>query len=414
MAKHLKAKIIWSVWIGCCPFFANAQADFQYLSPKEKFEKAEYYYESGARAVGRSQFRLGEVYFDSAIMLRPKKADFYLARGEAREEQKEVVKALADYETTIRLDPEHLAAKFKRALIYFERKNYIQAVKDYSALLKIEEVSETKAILFRGVAFDKDGPVQFAGITTVAQMKADIYHARALAYQKLGYKTPTMKDFRQAILLNPKDANIYLNRGLFLKEQNNIEGAVADFRKAIALDPYNKNALFNLSFHVDEEEKDAIYKKLYGEGDRALFYSRRAFENYQKGQLDDALADYDSALLIRGDRAEDLMNRGMVKAKLDKHTGAIKDFDTSIHSDNTLTRNFVLMGNSYTALAKFDDAIRYYKRYLGAEGADALVYYNLGIAAMKGDKNEEACKALTKALDMGESRAAEPMNAVCD
>ncbi|MEO9966214.1 MAG: tetratricopeptide repeat protein [Reichenbachiella sp.] len=390
-----------------------AQNSDLYASPSERKSIAADYYEKGNRASKREQFPLAVVYYDSAIRLYGGNSDYYFARGQAKELADNNIGALADFEAALRIDPQHYTAMFKRALVYLKQKNYKQAAQDFTFLINNVETFETKAIVFKGASYDEKGEMIFSGIATLEDMMADVYLARAQTYEQMGFSTPTMLDYDKAISLNNHEPNYYVHRGLFKLKKEDAAGAEADFRNALEIDQFHRLALYNLSFLVDADEKNEIDKILYGVGDFAMAYSRRAFENYQKGNYEEALLDYDSALQIKRDNANDLMNRGMVKAKLDRHKDAIKDFETSVYTDNTLTRNFVLIGNSFQELNNYPQAVTYYQRYLRSGTGDGVVYYNLGLAYMKAKKDDLACEALRKAYDLGEERAEPALEQVC-
>ncbi|WP_221407869.1 tetratricopeptide repeat protein [Reichenbachiella faecimaris] len=382
-------------------------------SPAERKRIAEDYYQKGNVAGRRGQFPLAVLYYDSAVRLFGGSSEYFFARGQAKELADNNIGALTDFEAALRVNPENYTALFKRALIYHKQKNYKQAATDFTFLINNVETFETKAIVFKGASYDEKGEMIFSGIATLEDMKADVYLARAMTYEQMGFNTPTILDFDKAIELNNHEPNYYVQRGLFKLSKEDAEGAEKDFRSALEIDQYHRLALYNLSFLVDDKEKDEINKILYGVGDFAMAFSRRAFENYQKGKFEEALLDYDSALMIKGDNANDLMNRGMVKAKLDRHKAAIKDFENSVYTDNTLVRNFVLIGNSYQELNNYPQAVTYYQRYLRSEKGDGVVYYNMGLAYMKAHKDDEACESLRTAYDLGEERAEPALEQVC-
>ncbi len=382
-------------------------------SPAERKRIAEEYYQQGNQAGSRGQFELAVLYYDSALRLYGGSTEYFFSRGQAKELAGNDIGALTDFEAALRVDPENYTAIFKKALIYHKQKNYKQAAQDFTFLINNVETFETQAIVFKGASYDEKGEMIFSGIATLEDMKADVYLARALTYEQMGFNTPTRLDFDKAIELNNHEPNYYVQRGLFRLSKEDKEGAERDFRSALEIDQYHRLALYNLSFLVDDKEKDEINKILYGVGDFAMAYSRRAFEKYQKGKYEEALMDYDSALMIKRDNANDLMNRGMVKAKLDRHKAAIKDFETSVYTDNTLVRNFVLIGNSYQELKNYPQAVTYYQRYLRSETGDGVVYYNMGLAYMKAKKDEEACQSLRTAYDLGEERAEPALEQVC-
>ncbi len=374
---------------------------------------AEEYYEIGNNDLRKGQYELAAVYFDSAINLNPKNPEYFLARGQAKELNRDDVGALADYHAALKINPNYRVAHFKRALIYHKKGNYKQAVKDFTFLINNVESWETSAIVYKGFSVNENGEYQLGGINTLEEMLADMYVHRAMSYQKMGFKTPTIMDYNKAIELNNHDPNYYVSRGSYKLDQGDKKGAIADYRAALKINQHHRAALYNLSFLVDDEERDEINKTLYGQGDFAMAFSKRAFENFQKGHYEAALADYDSALIIRSDNANDLMNRGIVKAKLERHQQAIRDFKSSVYHDNTLIRNFVLMGNSYQAMGNYRASIEFYQRYLENAGPDGGVYYNLGLSYMKFHNETEACQTFRKAIEMGEERAEAPMDIVC-
>ncbi|MCV9386882.1 tetratricopeptide repeat protein [Reichenbachiella ulvae] len=406
-------RTIFSICLLVSHFRLLAQNPADYDSKSEMLEAASAYYEKGNDAVTNTQYELGVIYYDSAINLVSDNADYYISRGQAKELEGDAVGALIDYEYAYNVDQSNHASIFKRALIYYNQEQYKKAAQDFTFLINNTETYETKALIFKGVSYNEDGAAKLSGITTIHEMKADVYIHRGMTYEKLGYNTPAMLDYDKAIDLNPYDPNYYVYRGMFRLDRGDKDGAVLDYRKALKINPHHRNALYNLSFLVDEEERDQINQILFGQGDFAKAYSKRAFENFQKGAYEEALLDYDSALMIKADNGSDLMNRGIVKSKMENYKSAIDDFNSSIYVDNTLLRNYVLIGNAYQELGDYGYAIKYYNRYIDNAGPDGSVYYNLGLALMKYNDDEEACLTFRKAIEYGEERAEKPMDKVC-
>lgn len=394
--------LIWLVLLVLCSLTAQTQN----RRASERFEK-------GNRSLQNGQYELAIVYYDSAIKIDNVVADYHMARGQAREFNGDDIGALDDFHTALKINPNNRVAHFKRALIHHKRGNYKQAVKDLTYLINHVDKWETSAVVYKGLNYNDNGEFELSGINTLEDMMADMYAHRAKAYEKMGFKTPTLMDYDKAIEINNHDPNYYVNRGLFKLEQGDKEAAILDYRAALKINQHHRTALYNLSFLVDDDERDELNRILYGQGDFAMAYSKRAFENYQKGLFHEALLDYDSAIQIRSDNANDLMNRGIVKAKLGQHKMAIRDFKASAYHDDTLVRNYVLMGNSYQALGNYRYSIEYYQRYLENAGPDGGVYYNMGLAHMKFQNDDEACITFRKAIEMGEERAEAPMDKVC-
>lgn len=384
-----------------------------YTTSTERSEVAQVYFKKGASAVVNSQFRLGVVYFDSALVLQSMNPDFLIARGQAREFVGDDIGALNDYNKAYQIHPEQLISIYKRALVYFKKEKYKQAAKDLTYLTSNLMSLNTPVIIYKGTAFNDLGDNQLFSVSTIDEILADVYAHRAMIYEQLGYKTSALLDHDKAIELNDLDPNYFVNRGVFRLDRGDKSGAIYDYRSALKINPNHKAALYNLSFLVDEEERDQINIILFGAGDKARAYSLKAFESFQKGDYKIALLNYDSALRIDADNASDLMNRGLVKTKMKDYKGAIKDFNSSVYSDNSLLRNYVFIGDSYLEQEDYNYAIKYYDRYLANAGPDGKIYYNIGVAYMKFSKNDEACTNFRKAIELGEERAEEPMDDVC-
>lgn len=374
-------------------------------SPAARRKAAAEYYQQGNETVQQDRFSLAIAYYDSAIHLNPRSVQYFFARAQAKEWDEDFIGALADYEAVVRMDMDNYTGLFKRALIYYQKKNYQQAIDDFTFLIDRMDTSETQAVFFKGVSYHEKGETAFSSVSTVEGMKAEIYLARAQAYEKIEADTQAMDDYDQAIALQRLDPDYYVKRGLFMADQGNTEAAILDFRRALAIDSLHRLALYNLTFYVEGKEKDKMNKTLYALGDFGLAYSKKGYENIQQGRYEEAIADYDSALAITGKNADVLMNRGIAKARVGRYEEAIVDFDTSLRADRTLVRNLVLIANAYQSLRRYDEAISHYCDYLRYDAEDGAVYYNLGLAYIHAEEKDKACNFLRRAHRLGEKHA---------
>lgn len=382
-------------------------------SPMKQREEAENQYELGNEALVEERYEDALLYFDQAISLRPSNYIYHMARAQCQESMGDHMKALIDYETVIRINPENTNAYFKRGWIRYLRENYSGAIKDFTFIIDGEGSKETTSIIFKGVQQNEGGTTTFAGVTTIDKLKADSYNARALAYAKDANHEKAFQDYDMAISLNPDDPNYYVNRGLLKRELEDIPGAKLDYKKALEVFPGHKTALYNLSLIAEGDELTSLNSELYAEGNLAVAFSKRAYERFIEQDYEGALMDYDSALVLRPGNAEDLMNRGLAKSKLGLHAQAIADYSKSLESKQTLTRNYVLLGNAYQGLTQYQEAIDNYQLYLLLETADPTVFYNKGIAEYRSGQYESACRDLKKAFELGESKAKKPMDQAC-
>jgi tetratricopeptide (TPR) repeat protein len=383
-------------------------------SPEKRSLKADEYYELGNDQMYQEAYEAAIASFDEAINLSPRTSAYYMQRAQAKELASKKVAALIDYEIVIRLDPENPNAYFKRGLLYHNQKKYKQAIADFSHLLTLDHYEDTKAIIFKGIETNKGGDATFSSLETMDKMQGDIYNARASSYMVMNDLKNAMEDFDSAVSINANSANFLVNRGLLhLQNKDSVE-AESDFRKALELDDTHHVALYNLSLIANKTEKRKINNQIFSQGQYAQAYSRRGYDKYMSGAHKSALNDYDSALVLRPNHGEDLMNRGLAKLKLNQTLGALKDFQTSINKDRNLIRNYVHLGNTYQAIKDYQQAIGYYQLYLTLNGDDPSVFYNKGIAELNYNQNEEACKSLKYALALGEEKARKVIGSVCN
>lgn len=387
-----------------------------YSSRSERNKKSAEYYDLATELYQNDKYKKAIAYYDSAISLNLRRLDYYLSRAEAKEMIGNYVAALVDYTTVIEInyqDPYAINAYFKRGLIYHRQKNYAAAIEDFTHLLDIENFGETRTLIFKGEQQNEGGEVKFSGITTIDKMRGEVFNARAQSYQMIGEKEKALTDFEMAITENSLEPNYYVNRGLYWLHVLDTASAKADFIKALEIRAGYKPALYNLSKISSAKERESLNKELYVDNEVAVVFSQRAYDKFLAGNYRGALKDYDSALFWMPKNAEDLMNRGIVKAKLRRPRSAIADFDKSIKLDKGLYRNYFLIGNAFQILKDYNNAVTYYEFYLNSKGADAQVLYNKGVAELKLGNKTQACKDLTQALQMGEKRAIKAKESVC-
>lgn len=382
-------------------------------SPDKRNLKADEYYKFGNEKLYDGDYKGAIIYYDEAIKLSPKVASYYIQRAQAKELAKQETAALTDYEIAIRVDPENPNTYFKRGLLYHNRKNYETAIIDFSRLIEGESIEETKAIIFKGSEINKGGDATFNSIVTIDKMRGDVYNARANSLKEMGILDLALQDYDSAITNNRESAIFLVNRGLLKLETKDTSSAAIDFRRALNIEEDNNVALYNLSLIADAEERNRLNAKIFKQGQYAQAYSKRAFDKYLKNDFIGALNDYDSALILRPNFAEDLMNRGLVKIKSERYIEAIDDFNASLKYNKGLVRNYFHLGNIYQVLKDFPNAIDHYQLYLSFDGSDAGAHYNKGIAEYNSGKNEDACKSLKKALELGEESARKAIGSVC-
>ncbi len=382
-------------------------------SRTQKMKQADYYFQTAEQYFRQKKYTTATSYYDSAIALFPRNTRYYFNRAEAKKSGRNYVGALADLETVIALDPDFMEAYFLRGVMYHILKRYEVAVADFSFILDQKGRRETTTIVFKGLQAGEEQEATFSGISTLDDMDADVYMARAQAYAALGNMESALQDFESALGEKGDNPSVLVNRGLFYLQQADTSSAKADFRAALINQPGFQPAVYNLARISTPEERRQLDKVLYADNEASVVFAERAYNKFLNADYKGALADYDSALFWRPAHADYLMNRGMVKARLKRYHDALKDYQASHDEDRTLIKNYYLIGNAYQQLKQYKRAIAYYDSYLLEAGPDAQVYYNRGVAVLKTGNKKEACENLTRALELGEERAKKPKMSAC-
>ena len=269
--------------------------------------------------------------YTEAIRLDPGLIIAYNNRGSTYHTKGELDRALADYNEAIRLDPNFTIPYFNRGNIYYDRREYDRAVADYTEAIRLDP-KYAAAYYNRGNVYN--------------YVKKD--YDRAVA------------DYSEAIRFNPRDAAPYVDRGIVYHNRNDYDRAVADFTEAIRLDPKNAAAYYNRgNVYYDRKEYDPAIAE-YGEAIRldpknAPTYSNRGNAYRSKGELDRAMADYNEAIRLDPKDAVAYNNRANVYYDRKEYDRAVLQYTESIRLD---PRYVLAYKNRALAYDQLGDAAR--------------------------------------------------------
>ncbi len=131
-------------------------------------------------------------------------------------------------------------------------------------------------------------------------------------------------------------------------------------------------------------------------------YFYRGYMNYELGDYQGAISDYDAAIRLKPDYATAYVNRGLAKARLYQYFAAISDFDVAIRlnpDDATAYGNRGLakakLGQHFAAISDFDVVIR-------LKPDDATAYFSRGLAKGILNRPWEAKQDFRTALRLAE------------
>ena len=117
---------------------------------------------------------------------------------------------------------------------------------------------------------------------------------------------------------------------------------------------------------------------------------KRAFELYQKGDYDNAIAAYTKAIEHKPDDAEAYYNRGFLYAEKGEYDHAIEDYDKVIELYPKYADAYYNRGISYGEKGEYDRAIEDYDKAIALNPKDANTYCNRGITYARKGENDRA------------------------
>ena len=209
-------------------------------------------------------------FLDTAILLQPGEADYYISRGKWKETFGNQPGAITDYEMALKTEPNNSLAEYNLAIL-----NSLQ-----------NQGSKGEDYFSSVIEADPSLP----------------YPYLQRAYQRLnqGKLEGALADYNQALKIDPGNAEALLNRGITKLRMRKFSSAVEDFKEALALDPglekawlSRGTALYELGDYqgaVENYEMALFYRKDY-----AMAYYNRAVAYHKMGMVDRACEDIKTA-----------------------------------------------------------------------------------------------------------------------
>ncbi len=239
----------------------------------------------------------------SALIERaPSVARYFNARGVAYFAQKDIRRALEDFNAAVRLAPQDSIILTNRCNAYIQLRQYDRAIDDCDDALRARP-GNTQALYARGIAKfnrdDTDGAItDFNAVLAADPPNRDaLLGYRGATYLKSGNFDNAERDLTEALTVNPDSAGAHAYLGGLYVERDEPDAAIKELDTALSLNP---------SLAV------------------ALIYRGRAY--IVKKQTTRGLRDLDEAVMLEPDNAQMFEARGEVFLELGQATKAADDF----------------------------------------------------------------------------------------
>lgn len=233
-----------------------------------------------------------------------------------------------------------------------------------------------------------------------------------------------IEDFTRAIVLKPDYTHAFYNRGTSKKtlaedkkDSVLLKSAIDDFNQALELDKnlveayHNRGLAFeNLSEYAktSDRRKELLLKALDDYNTTIDINPRYQNSLVNRGVikgklnlLDSAIIDFNKAIEFEPDNASAYSNRGLAKDNKGDYDGAIADYNIAIEKDSSFTTAYLNRGIVYRRLKKYDAANADFTKAIELDDKLASAYYFRGLDFLLSANSDVACNDLKTAAELG-------------
>lgn len=133
----------------------------------------------------------------------------------------------------------------------------------------------------------------------------------------------------------------------------------------------------------------------------AADYLRLGNSDMAKGELDQAISNYNKAIEISPILADAYNNRGLAYTRKGEYDLAVADFNKAIDLNPKFDRAYNNLGNAYVAKGDPERAVLNYNKAISINGKLADAYHNRGLAHYFQQQYDQAWADVHKAQDLG-------------
>ncbi len=187
-------------------------------------------------------------------------------------------------------------------------------------------------------------------------------------------------------------AEYFLNQGAERAAQGDFDGAIADYTRAIQINSQGTAIPYNSPCPGSE----IIVSDLFN----AMTLNNRGFAHFRKGELENALADFNRAIRMQPQLADAYNNRGNVwqeKGDLEK---ALADFNQAIKLNPRHSAAFNNRANLHQLKGHLAEALADYNQSIALEPTKAIAFANRGLTLLQLGQPVKANADFKRALEL--------------
>jgi tetratricopeptide (TPR) repeat protein len=138
-----------------------------------------------------------------------------------------------------------------------------------------------------------------------------------------------------------------------------------------------------------------------------IAYNNLGVVQFEKGNVDDAVAKYEHSLQLHPDYPEAHYNLGTARLQQGQADDAIRECELALKLLPNDPDTHVVLGNAFLAEDDVDQAIREYAKALTIRPNDSNAHYNLGVAFQQKGETDRAAREFEKANELDQRQKLE-------
>ncbi|MDD2636557.1 MAG: tetratricopeptide repeat protein [Bacteroidales bacterium] len=257
----------------------------------------------------------------------------------------------------------------------------------------------------------------FSQIACNSQNSKNFYEIANNCYQQ-GKYIEAIENYDKAIENDADFADAYYNRGSAKREIENFEGAINDFSRCIQLDAtnydaYNNRANCKMTLGQNKSALKDFNMAIELSPETPLLYFNRGNLLNETNDFESAVLDYNNAIELNPEFETAYFQRATALSKLNDYKAAIIDYSKAI-TFNENAEYFHNRGLCYYYLTKYDESINDLEQAIAINPDFAAAYYICALVQIEAKIEDNTCKYLYKALELGINEAEEFIQEYCE
>lgn len=245
---------------------------------------------------------------------------------------------------------------------------------------------------------------RFNAILAEYPTRAEAYNGRGQCYALLDEPERALADFERAAMLAPREPEAWFLRARLAQSRRDFERALRDLERANELRPEARTwfAIGQIQAELgDDFEAIDAYGRAYELDHRcvdALVERGRLFMTHECHVA--ALADFASCCLLQPGVAQHLVARGNANYELGEHELAVRDYEAALAIQRDLPEVFLNLGCIALDNDELPRAIQHLNQAIAMDGSYARAFLNRGLAHFYRGHDSGAEKDLLRATEI--------------